>query len=51
MVFMCTKAKKNIISTSEGKLESLQNHCPLFISRICRRRWGEQEYKQSWHLW
>jgi hypothetical protein len=32
MVFMCTKAKKNIISTSEGKLESLQNHCPLFIS-------------------
>jgi len=30
MVFMCRKAKKNIISTSEGKLESLQNHC-LFL--------------------
>jgi hypothetical protein len=30
MVFMFTKAKKNIISASGGKLESLQNHC-LFL--------------------
>jgi hypothetical protein len=29
---MCTKIQKNIISTSGGRPESLQNHFPLFIS-------------------
>ena len=47
MVFMCTKSQKNIISTSGGRLESLQNHCPLFISGFAEK---DEEKKNTNNL-